>query len=378
MTRFDEVSYRRVSARKAAASEPGFADRGRGDATRDGAVRPVCGWALVGAGCLIMILGVWRRWLLSDEAHPTPVGSTPVPSYTTIATVAWQVLAPILLAACAFAFVVRPWRRERRMTLDGLLFFCFLLLYWWDPLCNYTQVWQTMSSTFVNLGSWTTAVPGAVSPKANAYPEPLLMGHAIYVYFYLAGSVAMCALLDRTKARWPHVRNSVLVLGCFAVGFTVDLVLEVSAIRLGLFAYGGAIGRLSLFSGTAYQYPVYEGFMLGGSLTAFTCLRYFRNDRGFTFAERGLDRVLVSDRMKTTIRFLALLGFVNVTYFTTYFLPNQFFGLHSESWPQDLKNKSYLMNGICGPGTEYACPSPAIPIPRPHSSHVQEPTRPRS
>jgi hypothetical protein len=35
---------------------------------------------------------------------------------------------------------------------------------------------------------------------------------------------------------------------------------------------------------------------------------------------------------------------------------------HSDRWPTGYK--SYLVNGICGPRTPYACSSPTVPIPK--------------
>jgi hypothetical protein len=57
-----------------------------------------------------------------------------------------------------------------------------------------------------------------------------------------------------------------------------------------------------------------------------------------------------------------LLGFYNI--------PVNYFGMHVESPAPDVVNRSYLMDGICGPGTTYACPGKDVPIPTRESAHV--------
>lgn len=59
----------------------------------------------------------------------------------------------------------------------------------------------------------------------------------------------------------------------------------------------------------------------------------------------------------------------------TYKVPMARFGLYSSPWPEDITRRSYLTDGFCGAGAEeartnYSCPGPAIPIPRPDSANV--------
>jgi hypothetical protein len=104
--------------------------------------------------------------------------------------------------------------------------------------------------------------------------------------------------------------------------------------------------------------------------TGWACLRYFRNDRGETIAECGLDRLHLSQKGRLGVRFLALVGACNVVIFATYNLPMALAGLYSDPWPTDITSRSYFTNGICGPGTTYACPGPEVPINRPRSAHL--------
>jgi len=52
-------------------------------------------------------------------------------------------------------------------------------------------------------------------------------------------------------------------------------------------------------------------------------------------------------------------------------IPTIFMAQHSDSYPDDVLDKSYLTNGMCGLGTDYACPDPCVPMVVGHDSvHV--------
>lgn len=76
-----------------------------------------------------------------------------------------------------------------------------------------------------------------------------------------------------------------------------------------------------------------------------------------------------SDRTKTGIRLLALLGICN-TIFMLYGMFFLLFNLNGGPYPQDVIDRSYFNGGTCGPKTTYACLSPDLPINRPHSAHI--------
>ena len=53
-----------------------------------------------------------------------------------------------------------------------------------------------------------------------------------------------------------------------------------------------------------------------------------------------------------------------------YIIPTNAIALHGDTWPKDTLKRSYFTNGLCGDGTDYACPSQGAPIPRPKSAHL--------
>jgi hypothetical protein len=82
------------------------------------------------------------------------------------------------------------------------------------------------------------------------------------------------------------------------------------------------------------------------------------------------------------IRLLAIVGACNVCFALSYNVPVQIFGIHQGTWIDDVQERSYLTGGICGPGTDYACPGPGRPIHRNDSIHLtpqaEEPPAPWS
>jgi len=134
---------------------------------------------------------------------------------------------------------------------------------------------------------------------------------------------------------------------------------------LGFWEYPGGYGLL--FPSTYHKYPVNEMLTIGVMFTAVCSLRYFRDDRGYTIAERGIER-LRAGRRQTALRILAVIFAMHLILTLAYNLPNSVVGAHSRPWPADLQKRSYLTDGICGEGTDRMCPGPGVPLPRGNGS----------
>jgi len=162
------------------------------------------------------------------------------------------------------------------------------------------------------------------------------------------------------RKRWPHLSSMKLALICIAVMWAFDVLFEgVIFMPLGVWEYPG--GHLNIFAGTYHQFPLTEVFTAGSLFAAVALLRYFKNDRGETLADRGLESLKVSDRRKSVLRALAMIGAVQTCMFVLYNVPNTWTATRSGEWPADLQERSYLTNGICGEGTGQMCPGPAAP-----------------
>lgn len=95
-------------------------------------------------------------------------------------------------------------------------------------------------------------------------------------------------------------------------------------------------------------------------------MSYFRNDRGQTIVERGIDRLKVGDRAKQTVKFFAIYGAIHLGFVVLYMIPQQWFATHSDPFPENYK--SYMINDMCTSGTDgKTCPGPGVPMPRPES-----------
>src|SRR5207253_2950817 len=112
--------------------------------------------------------------------------------------------------------------------------------------------------------------------------------------------------------------------------------------------YGGHIRSLSFFPGKYYEFPAYEVFLWAGACTVWAALRYFRDDKGMTLAERGVDRLKAVGQARTGLRCLALVGVVNII-MLAYNLAFGLMALQGDDWPADIQSRSYLTNGLCGP-----------------------------
>lgn len=329
--------------------------------------KPVVGWAVVGACFLALEAWIFSNWIGSGDADRTP-SSPDVSTATEVAVRCVEVVGVLGALVMAYFCLYRPWKRDGRISLDGWLIIVFVFLAWQDPIQNYFQVHLTYNSAFYNLGSWTPHVPGWVSPNTQDIPMPLGWV-AGYIWLGLGPAMLATIVMRKAKRRWPGLGRVGVVMCGLAFILLFEFTVEPLFLRTGLWAYPGAIQELTLFAGHTYQYPVYEGVLVALWWGAFACLRYFRDDKGQSWAERGLDRVGGRRRRRGAVRFLALLGICNVIFLATFSVPMMFISAHSDAWPAAFQEKPELTNGICGPGTSYACPDPALPMSTQDSVH---------
>jgi Spirocyclase AveC-like len=149
-------------------------------------LRPVIWWTLGGSASIAMVLYSWTRWIVSGNFKPTPHGPTPLPHFMRVSSFAEEVLGVGLAVVFFYFCIVRPWRRERRLTLDGMIFIAlFCTCFWQDMLSSFLRVMVLYNSYFVQFGSWTNFVPWVRTPRANLLSEPLIREWANYAAYVL-------------------------------------------------------------------------------------------------------------------------------------------------------------------------------------------------
>ena len=330
-------------------------------------------WAVVGGAILVLQLYVWIRWITGPYFERVPAGPSDPPLYMKIPLMANAIVLWIGLPFALWYFIIRPWVRERRITLDGMLLVSMGLMFFQDPLLNYFNTWCTYNTWLFNRGSWSSDIPGWVSPEepGRQVAEPLLTNVPGYAYGVLLITIVGCWVMRKMKARWPNISNLRLIAITYVLAFFLDFVMEgLVLLPIGFYTYPGAIQSVSFNAGTYYQWPVYEGLMWGGVQAALCCLRYFTDDRGRTVVERGLDNVRGGFARQQFTRFLAIFAAVSACFFVFYNVPAQWIGMHSDPWPQDHQKRSYFNGGICGDGTDVPCPNPVLPIPTKRSGFI--------
>ena len=323
---------------------------------------PVKVWAFLGALIIAFEAYVLIRWVSGPYFKRVPSGPTAEPSWMHTAETAWEVAGIIVTVAIVYWFVIRPWRRDGKPTTDGLLVCAFATLWFEDPLSSYYGHWFTYNANLLNFGAWTKDVPGWNSYGAPGHMvlEPLLMIPFVYVYFIMIGVLVGCGAMRFAERRW-NLSTIQLVGVCFVTMCAVDFVGEgLIFLPLGFWEYPGGYGLL--FPSTYHKYPVNEMLTIGALFTLICCLRYFKDDRGLTWVERGIDRIKLGDGWKLVFRWLAIVAAVHLALVVAYNLPNSWVGAHSRPWPADLQKRSYLTDGVCGAGTNIACPGPGIPL----------------
>ena len=335
--------------------------------------KPVRMWAIAGGAILAFQLYIWIRWMTGPYFERVPAGPSDPPTLMKVVLLTWTAVIVLGLPVGIYYFIVRPWRRERRITLDGMLLVACGLLFFQDPLLNYLNTWSTYNSWMFNRGSWVQHIPGWVSygEPGRMMAEPLLMNAPGYSYGVLLCTILGCWVMRRAKSRWPNISNAGLIGVLIVWTFFFDLVMEgLFLMPMGLYIYPGAIRSLSINAGTYYQWPVYEGLMWGGVQAGLCALRYFTDDRGRTFVERGLERVQGGFAKQQLTRFLAIFAACSMFFFVFYNIPAQWFAMHQDPWPADIVKRSYFLMGICGDGTDRLCPDPALPVPGENSGYI--------
>jgi hypothetical protein len=249
---------------------------------------------------------------------------------------------------CLWRFLLKPWIRERRLGSDGkLLIACIAMAVPHDIMLAYTSPSFSYNSHYLNAGSWMGQVPGVQTPNANLMPEPLVLvlpgyGWACFLWVLLG-----CWVMQKIREHRPATSTAGLLGLTVAFFFVLDLAFEAALVHIDTYAYTGTIDWLTLWSGSDNQLPAYEVLFWAVFLTGVASLRFFKDDRGDTFVEHGIDRLGLSKGKEGAVRQLALIGAGAAAITVFYNMPWALISSHNNSFPQGLP--SYFVNGVCSP-----------------------------
>lgn len=331
--------------------------------------KPVKVLAAAGVLALAMEALVIGRWIAGPHFKQTPVGPSSVPTYMKVGLTALTAIGAAAWLACMWFFLIRPWLRERRITVDGMFAITFVLIYWLDPFGDWVVPQFTYNAWLWNRGSWLPEA-GSLMPNAGRIPEPVFLTGPLYLWCIFGVVVGANVLMRKAKARWPQLGTFGMVAGTIGCFIVWDLFWELTFIRIGYWTYPTTPHWLTIFGGNWYRINLTEPMCWGTTWAAFALLRYFKDDKGRTVAERGADQIRTTSRNQSLLRFLAIYGTCNVFFLLFYIIPTNAIAIHGDSWPKDTLKRSYFTDGVCGAGTGYACPSQGTPIPRPQSAHL--------
>lgn len=330
------------------------------------ALEPLQYWSGIGAVILLLSGYFILSWVTGDAFVPVPYGPDEPPGYMKFGLIAGQIITTLCCLACLYYFVVRPLRRDGRLSIDGMLVIGVMLVSPWDPLSTSGQMWVSYNSYLINYGTVLTELPFNLSPqRAGANVAwPILFIPTLYANFVVF-AILINGLMRWTQQRWPSTNVLVLVAVSLIAGICIDLVLEVLiVVPLGFWVFGG--GHLNILAGKYYQFPLLNEALCAGAVFAgLACLRYFVDDKRRTFCERGIDNLPYSASRKQGMRFLAIFGVIHLVFLFAYHLPNYLLSLQSTAYPESISSRSYFTNRMCGPHVDLACPGPGVPIHRP-------------
>lgn len=331
--------------------------------TRPRTTPAVVGWAVAGGIFVALQLFIYAKWILGPDFKRVPTGEDQLPGWMEVSLRVQEVGFFLGVLALAYFTIGRPLLRRDPIGWNGLWVIAVASVIWQDPLYSALNLSHSYNSYMVNFGSWAPDIPGWVAPNAQNLANPIFWDLGVYPLLFAAGSFVVVKVMRRIQARRPALGKVGMAAILFCILMVVDFVLEVAWMRLGAASYAAEFDGWTIFRGNYYQFPVFEAVLLSGVWTAFAMVCFYRDDRGLSFPERGIEKVRLGRRGKTVVRALALCGVVN-TIALIYPLVMPYITAHSSRWSEDVTSRSYFQHGLCGEGTNVACPSNNIPIPR--------------
>ncbi len=314
---------------------------------------PIVWLARLGGVFLVFQLYVYLRWIFSDRFTPTPSGPDPIPASSMFWIRFWEI-GCVAAGIGLVWWIVRKARAEREFPALGVFVVAWLLAAWQDVGVNATRPVFAYNSGFFNMGTWGEFIPGWVS-KGAENPQPIIYFLASYIVLTPLAIMGIDTVIARLRRTAPRL-NKAGVMAVMLVMFVIlDIVLEQFFHRVGLWTYLRVDGDWAIFSGTLYQFPLYEGVFFGGVVSVLSIAIYcFRDKNGRMISDIGIEK-LANKRTLPLVRILALSAVFNLimlVFMLGFNLVNQ----HADTQPAE-PIPSYLHHNMCGVGPNPPCPA---------------------
>jgi hypothetical protein len=334
---------------------------GRSEAARASVrARRVWGWPqyLAIAGIPVLVVEVWTiaSWLARGPHQVTGYrDGRPLEFWVAHAFEA----VVIVISLVVLAQVIRGCRAQRRVfTFDVMFLICAISMVWGTDVTNYFLPMFTFSSYWVNLNDPCGAIPILVNEDCGRVPLPIIGMPLMLSFGLLSAAMFTGALAERIQRRRPGLSKAKLMAFMVFASCLIVLVVEPLCIGLHLWNYPGLPLSIPV-DGPAWQYPIFPEVFVFGTFIGFpAALRFFRDDRGRTFLERGLDGY--SAKTRTSITLLAMYGFFQFMIWGPGTAPLWPMSWYQHEWPVLPASQ---INGMCDPPGTTATPTRYGPCP---------------
>lgn len=327
-------------------------------------------WATLGGLLVSVELFFLGKWVTGPNFKKIPTGVDEPPEWMRATMDIAQIAAALVALVVLYRLLVRPWLRDREVTLGGLFVIAGTLASFWDGLSAYPQHWFNYNSYAFNRGSVLSEVPGVVSPNGPGYGQAWpFFGLCAYIVLVPGLAVVGAKVMRTARNRFPGAGPVELVAACVTVMMAGCFVVEAFLLMpLGFYHLGGAPGP-AVNGSQYYGLPLMEVVHFALFFSVPAVIRFFVNDNGETFAERGANSTPGPAWKVAGMRMLAVTGAVHLGFLAVYHLPVMLYAMNSTEYPDEVKERSYLTGNYCGEELDIACPGPNTPTLRPGAGH---------
>jgi hypothetical protein len=308
---------------------------------------------------------IWNAWTVIAWLAEGPSQVTEFRDRDSLSWYAARVFEGVAILGSILVIIhlVRGCRRAHRvLTFEVMFCLAGATLFWADYGINFFQPVFVVSSNFVNLNNTCGHMPFVVNPDCGRAPDPILFFFLLETFLLLACAIGVSKLVGCARNRWPGISTAKLFVLVLSMGMGIALV-EILILALGLWTYTGP-RWMSLSPGHGTQWHVFVWLETGLFFGFLTALYAFRDDKGQTLVERGLEHH--TPRKRKAITMMALYACVQLVIWGPGTIPLAAVSFYQDGW---AKQPAHLVNDVCDApgleGTRYGpCPgSPGYRMP---------------